>query len=376
MGVGWGLVLVLLLFSYAATGKVLRFRPDGTFKITQFTDLHYGETPENDVNSVKVQDKILSIEDPDIVVMTGDSVSGYAWNSSIGSGWFAKRWAQLTSPMVQYNITWAFALGNHDDEADLSRTEIVALDQTYPLSLTQQGPSNIHGATNYYLFVYSSDETNEVPVAILYIFDSSDNNCENVTGWGCVYPDQIQWYLKTAADIQTKYGRIIPALAFFHIPVPEFMYMWNNLTTFGRLQDTGVCCFSVNTGLIDAFKQMGDVISVHCGHDHDNDFYGLWDGIMLAYGRKTGYGGYGPPPGWLRGARILQLTENPFSLTHWIREEDGETVPSTTQPIHPPVVSNWTYCCGTVHSPYSNCEAFSHGFDGHSPGWKSGHHQF
>jgi len=370
MGVDRGIAFVLLLlFACAAgNGKVLRFRPDGTFKISQFTDLHYGETDQNDVNSTKVQEEILATEKPDIVVMTGDSVSGYAWNNQ--SGWFAKKWAHLTSPMVKYNISWAFALGNHDDEADLSRTEIILLDQTYPLSLTQQGPSNIHGATNYYLFVYSSDVNNDVPVAVLYMFDSSDNNCENVTGWGCVYPDQIRWYIATATEIQAKYGRIIPALAFFHIPVPEFMYMWNNISTFGRMEDTGVCCFSVNTGLFAAFKQMGDVISVHCGHDHDNDFYGLYDGILLAYGRKTGYGGYGPPKGWLRGSRILQLTENPFSFTHWIREQDGGIVQSTAQPIHPPVVSNWTHCCGTVQSPYSNCEAFAHGINGEAPGWQ------
>jgi hypothetical protein len=27
----------------------------------------------------------------------------------------------------------------------------------------------------------------------------------------------------------------------------------------------------------------------------------------LAYGRKSGYGGYGPPEGWLRGARVIEL---------------------------------------------------------------------
>jgi len=355
-------VTCLLFLCCLGQGKVLRFRPDGTFKITQFTDLHYGEAELKDYSSGLVQDAVLDMEKPDLVVMTGDSVSGYAWNGT--SGWFAERWAQLTASMISHNTTWAFAFGNHDDEADLNRTEIIRLDQTHPLSLTQQGPADIHGATNYYLFIYSSNETNEVPVAVLYILDSSDNNCENVTGWGCVYPDQIKWYMELSASITQKYGRIIPAIAFFHIPVPEFMYMWNDNTTFGRLNDTGVCCFSVNTGLFAAFKQMGDVISVHCGHDHDNDFYGLYSGIMLAYGRKTGYGGYGPPPGWLHGARILQLTEDPFTLTHWIREENGAVVQSSAQPVHPPpATSPWTHCCGTVSSPESNCMAYAHAFE-------------
>lgn len=343
------------------SGKSLQFRSDGTFKIVQFTDLHYGETELNDVRSVLVQEEVLKREEPDLTVMTGDSVSGYAWKGQ--TGWFAEKWEHLSSPMAKYNATWAFAIGNHDDEADLNRTMIMNLLQTYNLSLTQEGPSDIHGVTNYYLFVYSSDPNNDVPVAVLYFFDSSDTNCENVQGWGCVYPDQIQWYANTSSSITKQFGKIIPALAFFHIPPPEFMYMWNNLTTYGRLQDTGVCCFSVNTGLFAAFKQMGDVISVHCGHDHDNDFYGEFDGILLAYGRKTGYGGYGPPLGWKRGARVLQLTENPFSLTHWIREQDGNVVPSTSQPTHPPVPSKWTHCCGTVSSPRSNCMEYAHSFE-------------
>lgn len=358
--------LLLVVLIAIAHAKVLRFREDGTFKITQFTDLHYGEYTSCDDNSVKVQETVLESEKPDLVVMTGDSVSGYAWSKTNGSGWFSPLWAKLTSPMVKYNVSWAFACGNHDDEAELSRDEIITLDQTYPLSLTQQGPPTIHGATNYYLPVFSSNETDPVPVAILYIFDSSDNNCENVTGWGCVYPDQIAWYIQTSQSIRERYGRVIPAMAFFHIPVPEFMYMWNDQATYGRLQDTGVCCFSVNTGLFAAFKKMGDVISIHCGHDHDNDFYGVYDGILLAYGRKTGYGGYGPPEGWLRGSRILQLSESPFSLTHWIREENGDMVPSTSQPISPPpTASNWTTCCGTVSSPYSNCMTYSSNFANH-----------
>jgi predicted MPP superfamily phosphohydrolase len=69
---------LLLLLLLNATGEAfyskpsLRFRSDGTFKIVQFTDLHYGEAEEKDTNSSIAQDKILAIEKPDLVVMTGD----------------------------------------------------------------------------------------------------------------------------------------------------------------------------------------------------------------------------------------------------------------------------------------------------------------
>jgi len=210
------------------------------------------------------------------------------------------------------------------------------------LSLTQQGPLEVSGATNYVLPIWS-DSGNEL-VANLWIFDSGHSNCLGVPGWDCIMPDQVAWYLQTSKAIHQKEGKIIPALAFFHIPPPEFMNVWNYENCYGRLQDEGVCCFSVNTGLFAAMKQMGDIMGVYCGHDHNNDYYGVYHNITLAYGRKTGYGAYGPPPGWLRGARVIELSQNPFRITSWIRQEDGTLV--LDQPLHKPGDQQTFLCCG------------------------------
>ena len=51
----------------------LTFRKDGTFKITVFSDLHYGENPwddwgpEQDVNSTRLMNTVLTSEKPDYV---------------------------------------------------------------------------------------------------------------------------------------------------------------------------------------------------------------------------------------------------------------------------------------------------------------------
>ena len=51
----------------------LAFRPDGTFKITVLSDLHYGENawdawgPQQDVNSTKLMRLVLPDEKPDFV---------------------------------------------------------------------------------------------------------------------------------------------------------------------------------------------------------------------------------------------------------------------------------------------------------------------
>ena len=51
----------------------LTFRKDGTFKITVFSDLHFGENawdawgPQQDVNSLQLMRTVLADESPDFV---------------------------------------------------------------------------------------------------------------------------------------------------------------------------------------------------------------------------------------------------------------------------------------------------------------------
>ena len=39
------------------------------------------------------------------------------------------------------------------------------------------------------------------------------------------------------------------------------------------------------------------MIGMFVGHDHANDYVNDYEGLKIGYGRKTGYGCYGPPPG-------------------------------------------------------------------------------
>ena len=122
--------------------------------------------------------------------------------------------------MVERQIPWAFACGNHDIEADLTGDQIVALDRLYNLSLTEHSPENISGSTNFVLSIYGND-TNEIATN-LWIFDTGREFCNGYSGWGCMEHNQIEWY----KDESTKFtnqnnGTPIPSFAFFHIPIPE-----------------------------------------------------------------------------------------------------------------------------------------------------------
>lgn len=309
-----------------ASDNVLRFNEHGKFKIVQFTDLHYGYNEHENQQTAIVQDVILDAEKPDLVIITGDLVSGYEWNHR-DYNWYKSLWEKLIAPMEKRGVRWAVALGNHDVEGDLDGTEITNIDREHNLSLTQHGPDDVSGATNYYLPIYSYDpqnKTNDIG-QILWVFDSGSNDCVGVKGWGCIMYDQISWYRNASQSLTSRLGypRVIPSLAFFHIPLYEHLDLWNVAGVDGDLGDEGVCCSSVNTGLYSAMREMGDIRGVYVGHDHSNDYIGDYHGINLGYGRKTGYGCYGPPLGWKHGARVLEITQNQFGAETWLRLEDG-----------------------------------------------------
>eukprot|EP00823_Brevimastigomonas_motovehiculus_P002434 TRINITY_DN148_c1_g1_i1.p1 TRINITY_DN148_c1_g1~~TRINITY_DN148_c1_g1_i1.p1 ORF type:complete len:365 (-),score=102.22 TRINITY_DN148_c1_g1_i1:219-1313(-) len=333
---------LLIAFVVAAAAKpTLRFKPNGTFRILQLTDLHFGEDVAKDANTTQLIVSLLKWEQPDFVMMTGDMVSG--WYGGGKPFWMETYWPKIVAPMIEAKIPWAFAAGNHDPEANLKRAQVAALDAAYDLSLTAPS-TGLHGATNYLLSVWPASST-VVPSTHIWVFDSGDYTCMGVKGYDCIRPDQIEWYRTLSAEMKVKYLKTVPALSFFHIPLPEYMYMWNHINVSWPSSPSGYenpACGSLNSGLYAAFKEAGDVKFVSVGHDHDDDFVGDYHGIQLAYGRKVGWGCYGPVN--LHGARVIQLKENPFTISTWIRQEDGSVIDKP--PVHAPEADHQYNVCG------------------------------
>ena len=84
------------------------------------------------------------------------------------------------------------------------------------------------------------------------------------------------------------------------------MHLYNDYPTYGTKRDH-VGCSSINTGFYTAMKEAGTIQWTTVGHDHNNDYYGNYNGITLCYGRKSGYGSYGPKY-MQRGARVFEFT--------------------------------------------------------------------
>lgn len=307
----------------------LRFRPDGTFTIVQFTDLHFADSPwrdsEGDGPTTALMERVLDAEQPDLVLLTGDVIDGGRCADPTAV------WTRAVVPIVTRRLPWAAVFGNHDDEGPVDRAGLMAHQQRLPGCLSQPGPAEVSGVGNYVLPVLAAQS--DQPAAHLYCLDSNAYAETDIRGYGWVRRDQIAWYVATARDLAAANGgSALPALAFFHIPLPEYNEVWDYHSCYGHKYEP-VCCPHINTGLFAALHEMGDVMGTFVGHDHVNDFVGDLHGIKLAYGRGSGYNTYGRA-GFAKGARVIRLTEGVRDFTTWLRLEDGSAV--TAQLHHAP----------------------------------------
>ncbi|WP_372630825.1 metallophosphoesterase family protein [Cohnella sp.] len=309
----------------------LKFNEQGTFKIVQFTDMHFGDDKEEDRvkdgKTAALIERIISEEKPDLIVLTGDMI----WSHGVPDPKASFR--RAIAPVVASGLPWAAVFGNHDAEAGVTREELLDIQQQYETCLSVAGPADIHGTGNYVLTVRGSGAEGGAEALALYFFDSGINAPEPIGGYAWIHPDQVNWYTRQARQLAERAGTGIgagagageeagfplPALAFFHIPVPEYDEVWNAGQATGTKEEK-VECPKINTGLFGAMVHMGDVMGAFVGHDHDNDYCGTLHGIRLCYGRVTGYNCYGKLQ---RGARVIRLTEGKRDFETWIVEADG-----------------------------------------------------
>jgi hypothetical protein len=308
-------------------GKPLRFRSDGTFKIVEVSDVHFTNNskcndlspsqqqfPCSDANYSAFLRSLIALEDPDVILFTGDSVCG--GGPGYGQGAIDGLLADLVSP--NNTVPWALVEGNHDGESGLDYQAVAEYVLTKPMGLNQPNPDNVYGNTNFVLPVLGADGSPDANSSLftLYFVDSNSYSTLEAAGggYGWVKLSQISWFAEAAANVSAAAaaeGRPgpPPALAFQHIPLPEHEYLIAaNVSIVGQYQEA-VCCPGINSGLFTQYLEAGDVKAVTVGHDHTNDYCGQWDGIWLCYDGHGSYGasGYGRPD-WPIRARVWHLS--------------------------------------------------------------------
>lgn len=338
---------------------------ENTFKISIFEDLHFGEAedttwgPEQDERTLVVMSSILDIEKPDLVVLNGDLITGedtLLQNATLHLD-------KLVTPMVERNIPWASAYGNHDQEFNVNGEGILERENAYRgLTYTQRmvsGDPERVGVSNYFLPLYhhhhrqTTDEAQarddlESVAAFLWFFDSRGGKAfqrvgedgEKVQVPGVVDPAVTEWFTRTSQKMngnQTQRNgqkTPMPSLAFVHIPISAMRTFQASPAGVDAHREPGInddIPLDSQTGdsdFLDALLNEG-VLAVFSGHDHGNDWCMPYrdaasertgGSLFACFGRHTGYGGYGH---WMRGSRQVLLRED-GELETWVRLEDGD----------------------------------------------------
>jgi len=313
----------------------VHFAENHKFKILQLTDIHFGANLIADFRNTEIMSSLLKHSNPNFVAITGDAVcSNCKWAPNVEEYVSKACWTWFHEPFKSHKVHYGYTIGNHDCEGagPEYRTSIIKNDQRLEYSHTQLNPPEVSPGSTYFVPVFSSFNTSQ-PSLILWFFDTKEKGCMNLTvGDGCVGVDQIEWFKKEDAILREKYGDTYISFAFVHIPPPEFVAMFNNKPVYGN-QHENICCPKANSGFVDALIER-KVQSLFAGHDHDNDFGGFYNGIELVYGRKTGYGYYGPSH-FERGGRFIEVTEQfdqqgklTVSYEHYVIEGSGKKIPN------------------------------------------------
>ena len=328
------ILFLLLTVMFSATGAVLNataqnkklcFRADGKFKIVQFTDDHVVWQDHRSDTAFACIKHIIKIEKPDFIILTGDIIFS---NPGIDN------FKQVINYVASFKIPFAFVFGNHDQQFGATDSMLLNAVKDVPYNLTTT-VAGVSGYSNFDLPVYSSNK--QKIEALIYGFDSHSFNGKykqtGVSGYDYIFRDQIDWYVRTSRQYTAENGgQALPAVAFFHIPLPEYAYaLTDPHVRYYGLQNEAICSSPLNSGLFTAMKEQGDVMGVFCGHDHVNDYAANYNGILLAYGRYSG-GNTVYNDNKCNGARIIELSEGHRTIHSWIRLSDGSSRQNTFFP--------------------------------------------
>lgn len=309
---------MLMCIGQAFAQNTLRFKK-GLFKIVQITDLHYKLGVKASEQGLACVREMVETEKPDLVVVTGDIIYSAPADSTL---------SVVLKTFAKLGVPFCMTFGNHDYDF---KTPAVALYNQMQKTPNCVMPVLQGKNTDYSLSILSSN--GKRTAAVLYCIDTHNKPAiGGIGGYQWISHNQITWYRQRSMVYKQKNGgRPVPSLAFLHIPLPEFNYATANTQCpmYGSRLEKAYSP-SINSGMFASIKEMGDIMGVFCGHDHDNDYAVSYFNVLLAHGRFSG--GNTEYNHLKRGARVIVLKEGKREFDTWIREVGGNVLYRTTYP--------------------------------------------
>lgn len=301
----------VLDYSDAANATDADVYREGDFYILQLSDIHLTYLADSDIHfrfiekTIEATSKAIKKDHPnrdiDLIVITGDTFT-FATKETI---------IETCNFFEKQGYPWTITFGNHDEQGYFSVDWMTG----YLNDLSRKTNSNllfrdlqdddVFGSANFFI------DLNDAQRKII-MMDSNRYNYGEGLGYDYIHSDQINWYQRM---IQYTHKELGASLAFFHIPLPEYVDAYNKADADDFLKSpvydgngtrvdlvTRNICGEppsvplVNSGFFDAITShetgLEDTKGIFVGHDHINSYCCQYqkdplNDIVLCYGIKA-----------------------------------------------------------------------------------------
>ena len=265
----------------------------------QVTDLHLGKNrfwKQDLATCARIRALVLE-HNPDFIAVTGDLFTGEKPFGSLLAAFAVQFFDSLERP-------WIYVFGNHDPEDGFGRDQIYEIFSSSKWAVLGFHANMDSSARKYDYKVELLSAQSERPVWEVYAFDSGSR-----PGFKSIKADQILWYREQSKAAARLAGGKIPAIAFFHIPLKQYQDLWDDASIPKQGESREKVYFEEDDGSVyDAFVQVGNIRATFCGHDHYNNYWGIYNGgIILAYGHISGES---TKYAWPTGGKLVRLPAN------------------------------------------------------------------
>lgn len=334
------IVLVLALLAGGAGLGVTFYRKtykqaeDTAYKILQVTDPHILNDEKKDAKAFKTITAMVETTKPDMIVVTGDVTSEKENYTAFRT---------FATFMERLQIPWAFTFGNHegldiryepdevlDPEKTAGKQQLSDYLESLAYCVYERGDPLVDGMGNY---TYMVRDKNGKALTCLIMMDShSYYPDKSIGGYDCFHENQVEWYKNTVRSTALAENgdetKVVPSLAFFHVPMREFVTGYDEAKGTAtrlwgyRFEHSG--CSKVDDKMFEAMTELGSTKGVFVGHDHMNNFSVNYQGIRLTYGLSCDHNIYMVP---LRGGVLINIKkDSTFTTQHLIRHRGQSTV--------------------------------------------------
>ena len=286
----------------------IKFPESGKITIMQVSD-------PQDLHNVrhvmlKMLNKAYDTVKPDLVILTGDNILGNHLDDAIVGPWkntdtriTAKRMEKaldyVLDPLDERKIPYCMLYGNHDDMNGFSKQEQAEYYLKHEYFFGLNSDDNGLECDTYNFPIY--DSTGEKIALNIWMLDSAGSDSFGNSAYSGVSAETVAWYKKKSSELKEQNGgENVKSLLFQHIPVKECESLFTPCDendpdavkhhgSFYKLDPAKAdgyakeysCTCEMETGEFEAVREQGDVMAMVFGHDHQNSFDAVVDGVRL-----------------------------------------------------------------------------------------------